>query len=124
MLVRLVQCGGSGNGETLSERTVMTNLLETNWELHVQSVKWAANSLTYRVFPELAERARREAEEFSKLPAPKDPSEMALMVARSSILQGSWSNEFLTRAALQANAEMMANTQKVVDTLLPKQTAR
>jgi hypothetical protein len=99
----------------------MANLMDANWELHVQSVKWAANSLTYRIFPELAERAQREAEEFSKLPPPKDPSEMALMVARSSILQGSWSNEFLSRAALQANAELMANTQKVMDVLMPKQ---
>jgi hypothetical protein len=33
-------------------------------------------------------------------------------------LQGSWSSEFLSRAAIQANAEMRATTQKIVDALL------
>jgi hypothetical protein len=101
----------------------MANILATNWRLHVDSVKWVANSLAYRAFPELAERAKREAEEFSKLPAPKDPSEMALSIAKSSIMQGSWSNEFLSRAALHANAEMLASTQKVLDALLPQSSA-
>ncbi len=96
----------------------MANMLETYWKLHVDSVKWAANSLTYGVFPELAERAKREAEELSKLPPPKDASEMALMIVQSSILQGSWSSEFLSRAAIQANAEMRANTQKILDALM------
>jgi hypothetical protein len=96
----------------------MPNLIEVNWQLHVGSVKWAAQSLAYQVFPELAERARREAEEFSKLPPPKDPAETALMLARSAIMQGSWSNEFLSRAALHANAEMLATTQKVLNAVL------
>jgi hypothetical protein len=96
----------------------MTNMLETNWKLHVESVKWAANSLAYGVFPELADRAKREAEELCKSPPPKDASEMALMIAKSSILQGSWSSEFLSRAAVQASAEMRAATQKIVDALL------
>ena len=30
---------------TFSKGTAMTNMLETNWKLHVESVKWAANSL-------------------------------------------------------------------------------
>jgi hypothetical protein len=96
----------------------MTSMLETNWKLHVESVKWAANSLVYGVFPELAERAKREAEELGKLPPPKDSSELALMIAKSSILQASWSSEFLSRAAIQANAEMRATTQKIFDALL------
>ena len=96
----------------------MTSMLETNWKLHVESVKWAANSLAYGVFPELAERAKREAEELSKLPPPKDSTEMALMIAKSSILQASWSSEFLSRAAIHANAEMRATTQKIFDALL------
>ncbi len=95
----------------------MANLFETNWQLQVGSVKWAAESLAYRLFPELAERAKREAEEFSKLPPPKDPSETALRVARSSIMQASWSGEFLSRAALHANAEMLSTTQRLIEAL-------
>ncbi len=96
----------------------MANMVETNWKLHLESVKWAANSLAYGVFPELAERAKREAEEMCKLPPPKDSSELALMIAKSAILQGSWSTEFLSRAAMQANAELRASTQKIFDALL------
>jgi hypothetical protein len=101
----------------------MTDFLESNWRLHVESVKWTAKSLAYRAFPELAERATQEAEEFGKLPAPKDPSEMALLIAKSSIMQVSWSNEFLSRAALHANAQMQCSTQKVMDALLNRTTA-
>ena len=96
----------------------MNNLLEANWQLHVDGVKFAANSLAYGVFPELAERAKREADELGKLPPPKDPSEMALLVVKSSLMQASWSNEFLSRAAMRANAEMQAMTQRVFDALL------
>jgi hypothetical protein len=96
----------------------MNNLSEANWQMQVAGVKFAANSLAYGVFPELAERAKREADEFSKLPAPKDPSEMALLIAKSSLMQASWSSEFLSRAAIRASEEMLANTQKVVDALL------
>ncbi len=96
----------------------MTNLFEPSWQLQVDSVKWAADSLAYRIFPALAERARKEAEAFSKLPPPKDPSETALLVARSSIMQGTWSNEFLSRAALHANAEMLASTERAMRALL------
>jgi hypothetical protein len=96
----------------------MNIMLEANWQMHVAGVKFAANSLAYAVFPELAERAKREAEEFSKVPPPTDPAEIALMIAKSSLMQASWSNEFLSRAAIRANAEIMANTQKVVDALL------
>ncbi len=101
----------------------MATFADANWQLHVDAVKWAADSLAYRIFPELAERAKREAEEFGKLPPPKDPSEMALLIARSSIMQGSWSNEFLSRAALHANAEMLASTQKVLSALLHRPPA-
>jgi hypothetical protein len=96
----------------------MSNPADASWELHVGSVKWAADSLAYAIFPELAERAKREAEEFSKLPPPKDPADMVLMVAQSSIMQASWSNEFLSRAAIQANAEMRSATRRVMDALL------
>jgi hypothetical protein len=100
----------------------MASVLETNWKLHVESVKWAANSLVYGVFPELAERAKREADELSKLPPPRDSSELALLIAKSSILQASWSSEFLSRAAIQANAEMRSTTQKIFDALLQATT--
>ena len=60
----------------------MASMLETNWKLRVESVKWAANSLIYGVFPELAERAKREAEELGKLPPPQDSTELALMIAK------------------------------------------
>ncbi len=95
----------------------MSNLFDSNWRLHVEGVKFAANSLAYGVFPELAERAKREAEEYSKLPTPKDGSEMALMVAHSSLLQASWSTEFLSRAATRANAEMLASTQRIMNAI-------
>jgi hypothetical protein len=96
----------------------MNNPLEVNWQMHVAGVKFAANSLAYSVFPELAERAKRQAEEFSRLPPPTDPSEFALMIAKASLLQASWSNEFLSQAAIRANVEIMASTQKVVDALM------
>ena len=96
----------------------MNNISEANWQMQVAGLKFAANSLAYGVFPELAERAKREAEEFSKLPPPKDPSEMVPMIAKASLMQASWSSEFLSRAAIRASEEMMASTQKVVDALL------
>jgi hypothetical protein len=96
----------------------MNNMSEANWEMQVTGVKFAANSLAYSVFPELTERAKREAEAFSKLPPPQAPAEIALMIAKASLMQSSWSNEFLSRAALRANEEMMASTQRVVDALL------
>jgi hypothetical protein len=96
----------------------MSNMLEANWRMHVQGMNFAANSFAYGLFPELAERAKREADEFSKLPPPKGPSEMALLVAQSSLMQASWSNEFLSRAATRANAEILAVTQKAIDALL------
>lgn len=96
----------------------MNNVSEANWQMQVTGVKFAANSLAYGLFPELAERAKREAEEYSKLPPPKDPSEVALTIAKASLMQASWSSEFLSRAAIRANEEMLASTQKVVDALL------
>ncbi len=96
----------------------MNDLSEANWQIQVAGVKFASNSLAYSVFPDLAERAKREAEEFCKLPPPKDPAEMVLMIAKSSLMQASWSNEFISRAAIRANAEMMASTQRVVDAFL------
>ena len=95
----------------------MSDISEANWKMQVTGVKFAANSLAYEVFPELAERAKREAEEFSRLPPPNDASEMVLMIAKASLMQASWSSEFLSRAAIRANEEMLANTQKVVDAL-------
>ena len=92
----------------------MNNVLEANWQMHVAGMKFAANSLAYGVFPELAERAKREAEEVSKLPPPKDPSEMLLMIAKSSLMQVSWSNEFLSRAAIWANDQMAASMKTFV----------
>jgi hypothetical protein len=106
------------SGTCFWKGAVMAGFLETNWQLHLGGVKCAAESLAYRAFPELAERAKREAEEFGKLPTPKNPAEMALLIAKSSIMQGSWNNEFLSRAATQANADMLSNTQKVIDALL------
>jgi hypothetical protein len=101
----------------------MTDFMENNWRFQVESAKWVANSLVYRTFPELAERVKREAEELSDLPPPKDASEMALMVAKSAIMQVSWSNEFLSRAALHASAEMQASTQRAMDALLHRSSA-
>ena len=101
----------------------MVSLVMANWQVQVGSVKWAADLLAYGVFPKLAERAKREAEEFGKLPPPKDPSETALMIANASIMQGSWSSEFLIRAALHANAQVLANTQKVFKALLHQPSA-
>ena len=93
----------------------MNPMLEANWQMHVAGMRFAANSLAYRVFPELAERAKREAEEVSKLPPPNDPSELVLMIAKSSLTQASWSNEFLSRAAIRANDEMLATMKQFVD---------
>lgn len=106
------------SAQPIRKGIIMANIAETNWRLHLESVKWAASSLPYQAFPELSERAQREAEEFGKLPPPKDAAEMALMIAKSSIMQASWSTEFLSRAAMQANAEMRSSTQRVLDALL------
>lgn len=42
--------------------TSMNNMSEANWQMQVAALKFAANSLAYGVFPELAERAKREAD--------------------------------------------------------------
>jgi hypothetical protein len=99
------------------QATVISAFLAANWQLHLNSLKCAAESLAYRTFPELAERAKQEAQEFSQLPPPHDPAEMTQMLAQSSLMQGSWNNEFLRRAATQANAEMFSGTQQVLDAL-------
>jgi hypothetical protein len=98
-----------------SQKGTMANgLLAANWQLYLSSVRCLAESVAYEAFPELAERAKREAEQFGQLPPPKDPTEMAQMMTQSSIMQSSWNSEFLSRTAMQANAEMLASTKEVI----------
>jgi hypothetical protein len=74
------------------------------WRHAAEGVRRSAESLSLQRFPELTERARREAEDFCNLATPKDSNELSRRRTTAGAMNQSWNQELADRSAAEARA--------------------